>query len=87
MGYEKLILGVQCKPGLTGATGPGGGGLAGPTGAAGSNATLSCALGGTCALGDSGPGGGKVFYIQKGLTTRFFPTIRPIALLDVVCTF
>lgn len=56
--------------GLTGATGPqgpGGSGPAGATGAqgpAGSNATLTCAQGGTCVLGDTGPGGGKVFYVQ-----------------------
>ncbi len=54
--------------GATGAQGPSGGsGPAGPTGAtgsAGSNATLTCAQGGTCALGDTGPGGGIVFYIQ-----------------------
>jgi hypothetical protein len=37
---------------------------AGATGAAGSNATLTCAQGGTCALGDTGPGGGKVFIVQ-----------------------
>ncbi|CAN2226252.1 hypothetical protein MCEMRE182_01333 [Candidatus Nanopelagicaceae bacterium] len=27
---------------------------------------VNCALGGTCALGDTGPGGGKVFYISVG---------------------
>jgi hypothetical protein len=63
--------------GLTGAQGPGGGsggagpaGAAGATGPAGANgtngtsATLTCAQGGTCALGDIGPGGGKVFIVQ-----------------------
>ena len=60
--------------GLTGATGPqgpgGGSGPAGPpgpagaTGAAGSNATLTCAQGGTCAVGDTGPGGGIVFIVK-----------------------
>jgi hypothetical protein len=25
---------------------------------------LTCAQGGTCAIGDTGPGGGKVFYVQ-----------------------
>jgi len=53
--------------GATGPQGPGGGGSvgpAGPAGPAGSNATLTCAQGGTCALGDTGPGGGKVFIVQ-----------------------
>jgi hypothetical protein len=48
--------------GLTGPQGPGGG--SGPAGPAGSNATLTCAQGGTCVIGDTGPGGGKVFYVQ-----------------------
>jgi hypothetical protein len=47
--------------GLTGAQGPAG--ATGATGAPGSNATLTCAQGGTCVLGDTGPGGGKVFYV------------------------
>lgn len=62
--------------GLTGATGPqgpgGGSGPAGPagaTGAAGSNATLTCAQGGTCALGDTGPGGGIVFIVKTATAT------------------
>jgi hypothetical protein len=51
--------------GVTGAQGSGGGsGPAGPQGVAGSNATLTCAQGGTCELGNTGPGGGKVFYVQ-----------------------
>lgn len=51
--------------GPTGAQGPGGGsGPAGATGPAGSNATLTCAQGGTCAIGDTGPGGGIVFFVQ-----------------------
>jgi hypothetical protein len=50
--------------GATGPQGPGGGGSVGPAGPAGSNATLTCAQGGTCALGDTGPGGGKVFIVQ-----------------------
>jgi hypothetical protein len=49
-------------PGATGPQGPGGG--SGPAGPAGSNATLTCAQGGTCVLGDTGPGGGIVFYVQ-----------------------
>ena len=28
------------------------------------NATVSCSLGGTCSVGDTGPGGGKVFYVN-----------------------
>ena len=48
--------------GATGATGPAG--ATGAQGPAGSNATLTCAQGGTCVLGDTGPGGGKVFYVQ-----------------------
>ena len=47
---KKLVLGAQGSPGATGAPG--------------SNATLTCAQGGTCVLGDTGPGGGKVFIVQ-----------------------
>jgi len=36
----------------------------GARGAPGSNATLTCAQGGTCALGDTGPGGGIVFIVR-----------------------
>jgi hypothetical protein len=53
--------------GVAGPQGPGGSGPAGATGAtgpAGSNATLTCAQGGTCIVGNTGPGGGKVFYVQ-----------------------
>ena len=50
--------------GATGPQGPGGSGPAGPAGPAGSNATLTCAQGGTCIVGDTGPGGGIVFYVQ-----------------------
>jgi len=39
-------------------------GATGARGATGSNATLTCAQGGTCALGDTGPGGGIVFIVQ-----------------------
>ena len=67
-GSKKLVLGAQGIPGvkgLTGATGAtGAAGATGATGAAGSDATLTCAQGGTCVLGDTGPGGGKVFYVQ-----------------------
>jgi hypothetical protein len=51
--------------GPIGAQGSGGAsGPAGATGAQGSNATLTCAQGGTCAIGDTGPGGGIVFIVQ-----------------------
>jgi hypothetical protein len=30
------------------------------------NASVSCALGGSCTVGDTGPGGGKVFYVSVG---------------------
>ena len=30
------------------------------------HASVSCALGGTCAVGDTGPGGGKIFYVSVG---------------------
>lgn len=49
---------------LVGPQGPGGNGPAGPAGPAGTNATLTCAQGGTCVVGDTGPGGGVVFYVQ-----------------------
>jgi hypothetical protein len=56
--------------GATGAQGPSGpAGPAGATGAAGANATLTCAQGGTCVLGDRGPGGGIVFYIRTATPT------------------
>lgn len=32
----------------------------------GPHKSLSCALGGTCVIGDTGPGGGKVFYVSVG---------------------
>ena len=32
----------------------------------GPHSVVNCALGGVCALGDTGPGGGKVFYISAG---------------------
>jgi len=68
------MVGPAGAVGATGAQGPGGAsggsGPAGPagnigaTGAAGSNATLTCAQGGTCVLGDTGPGGGFVFIVR-----------------------
>lgn len=30
------------------------------------HASVACALGGTCVVGDTGPGGGKVFYVSVG---------------------
>lgn len=36
----------------------------GINGANGSDATLTCAQGGTCIIGNTGPGGGIVFYVQ-----------------------
>lgn len=32
----------------------------------GPHKSVSCALGGTCVVGDTGPGGGKVFYVSVG---------------------
>jgi hypothetical protein len=75
-----VMVGAQGATGLTGATGvagpsgpqgPGGSGPAGatgPAGAAGSDATLTCAQGGTCALDDTGPGGGIVFIVRTATT-------------------
>jgi hypothetical protein len=77
--------GDQGPIGLTGATGPqgpGGSGPAGPTGAtgpAGSNGTngtsttLTCAQGGTCIIGNTGPGGGIVFYVSSTPNTSETP--------------
>lgn len=70
--------GDQGPIGLTGPMGPQGPGGSGPqgpagpvgaTGPAGTNASLTCAQGGTCALGDVGPGGGIVFYVQTATMT------------------
>ena len=47
-------------PGGTGPQGP-----AGPAGPAGTTPTFTCAQGGTCQIGDRGPGGGIVFYIKN----------------------
>jgi hypothetical protein len=64
-------VGPQGETGSAGAVGPQG--AAGPQGSAGTNGTngtsgrdasLTCAQGGTCSIGDTGPGGGKVFYLQ-----------------------
>ena len=50
--------------GPRGSGGSGSVGPAGPAGVPGSNATLTCAQGGTCVVGNTGPGGGIVFYVQ-----------------------
>lgn len=62
----------QGQPGAMGATGPagpaGGTGPAGAPGSPGADAVLpaaTCATGGTCAIGDTGPGGGTVFYVAQ----------------------
>jgi hypothetical protein len=60
-GPKDGVTGWNTGVSLVGPQGPGGTGPAGP---AGSNATLTCAQGGTCALGDTGPGGGIVFIVQ-----------------------
>jgi hypothetical protein len=39
------------------------------SGGGGAPVTLTCAAGGTCALGDTGPGGGKVFYVHAATFT------------------
>jgi hypothetical protein len=60
-GPKDAVTGWPVGVSMIGPQGPGGTGPAGP---AGSNATLTCAQGGTCALGDTGPGGGIVFIVQ-----------------------
>ena len=57
--------GANGSNGATGANGSNGAtGANGSNGATGSNAILTCAQGGTCIVGNTGPGGGKVFYVQ-----------------------
>jgi hypothetical protein len=61
---------------MMGPQGPGGSGSVGPAGAAGapgSNATLTCAQGGTCIVGNTGPGGGIVFYVSTTPNTTATP--------------
>ena len=58
------LIGLTGATGSQGPQGPGGSGPTGATGATGSDASLTCAQGGTCVIGATGPGGGKVFYIQ-----------------------
>ena len=72
--------GAQGSTGATGATGiagsNGSNGSAGSNGAAGSNgsnATLTCAQGGECIIGDPGPGGGIVFYKSTTPNTAATP--------------
>lgn len=60
--------GDQGPIGLTGPMGPqgpGGTGPQGPQGPAGVSPTFTCAQGGTCIVGDRGPGGGTVFYVKS----------------------
>jgi hypothetical protein len=64
-GPKDLTTGWPAGVSMVGPQGANGAnGSAGATGPAGSDATLTCAQGGTCILGDTGPGGGKVFYFQ-----------------------
>lgn len=63
-GPKDVATGWPAGVSLVGPQGPGGNGPAGPAGPAGTNATLTCAQGGTCVVGDTGPGGGVVFYVQ-----------------------
>ena len=57
--------GANGSNGATGSNGSNGAaGSNGSNGATGNNAILTCAQGGTCIVGNTGPGGGKVFYVQ-----------------------
>jgi Collagen triple helix repeat (20 copies)/Protein of unknown function (DUF1566) len=68
------LTGPQGSTGASGSTGAAGSngsngaagsnGTNGVNGANGSDATLTCAQGGTCIVGNTGPGGGIVFYVQ-----------------------
>jgi hypothetical protein len=64
---ERGPIGPTGFTGATGAQGPSG--PAGAQGPAGSNASLTCAQGGTCTIGDTGPGGGIVFHVQTPTST------------------
>ena len=55
-------LGTNGTNGSNGAAGSNGSN--GSTGSNGHDATLTCAQGGTCIVGNTGPGGGIVFYVQ-----------------------
>jgi len=66
-GPKDVVTGWPAGVSMVGPQGSSGSGSVGPTGAAGapgSNATLTCAQGGTCVVGNTGPGGGIVFYVQ-----------------------
>jgi hypothetical protein len=57
--------GAQGSTGATGSSGTAGSnGSNGAAGTNGNNATLTCTQGGTCIIGNTGPGGGIVFYVQ-----------------------
>ena len=56
-GPKDLIAGWSSGFSIVGPQGPGGSGPAGATGAPGASATLTCAQGGTCIVGNTGPGG------------------------------
>ncbi|CAB4859314.1 unannotated protein [freshwater metagenome] len=58
------MVGPKGDQGPGGSGSAGSAGPAGPAGPTGSNATLTCAQGGTCIVGNTGPGGGIVFYVQ-----------------------
>lgn len=64
---QQGIQGPSGSAGPIGATGP-----AGANGAPGVSPTLpalTCATGGTCSIGDTGPGGGVVFYVAQSRQT------------------
>ena len=63
-GPKDVVTGWPVGVSMVGPSGNGSVGPAGVAGAPGSNATLTCAQGGTCILGNTGPGGGIVFYVQ-----------------------
>ena len=69
-GPKDLITGWASGFSLVGPQGPGG---TGPAGAPGANATLTCAQGGTCVAGNTGPGGGIVFYVSTTPNTAATP--------------
>lgn len=68
-GPKDVVTGWPAGVSLVGPSGSGSTGPAGAAGAPGSNATLTCAQGGTCIVGNTGPGGGIVFYVQTASTT------------------
>jgi len=62
---ERGLTGAQGSTGAGGSNGATGAtGSNGAAGSNGSNATLTCAQGGICIVGNTGPGGGIVFYVQ-----------------------